>query len=191
MTTTIAYNKRKKSSSIVPFEIIEQRILLIRGQKVLLSNHLAELYQVKHKVLMQSVRRNLKRFPNDFMFQLSPAEFKNLKSQFVTSSWGGIRKQPYAFTEHGVAMLSSILNSDRAIQVNIEIMRTFTRLRNLLLTNKELAEKLKELEKKYDEQFKVVFEALHQLLTPPEKPKHPFGFTIEEPKIPYQKKYLQ
>ncbi|MEW5798400.1 MAG: ORF6N domain-containing protein [Bacteroidota bacterium] len=191
MTTTIAYKKRKKSSSIVPFEIIEQHILFIRGQKVLLSNHLAELYQVKHKVLMQSVRRNLKRFPDDFMFQLSPAEFKNLKSQFVTSSWGGIRKQPYAFTEHGVAMLSSILNSDRAIQVNIEIMRTFTRLRNLLLTNKELAEKLKELEKKYDEQFKVVFEALRQLLTPPEKPKHPFGFTIEEPRIPYQKKYRQ
>jgi hypothetical protein len=175
----------KKTQSIVPVEIIEKHILLFRGQKVLLSSHLSELYQVKHKALMQSVRRNIKRFPDDFLFQLTPKEFKILKSQFVTSSWGGIRKLPYAFTEQGVAMLSSVINSDRAIQVNIEIMRTFVKLRKILATNKDLARKIRKLEEKYDGQFKIVFEALHQLITPPEKPRRPFGFSVEEPKVPY------
>ena len=111
-----------------------------------------------------------------------------MKSQFVTSSWGGMRKRPFAFTEHGVAMLSSILNSDRAINVNIEIMRTFTRLRNILSTNKKLSEKLKELEKKYDEQFSIIFNAIDQMMQPPEKPKRPFGFSVEEPIVPYKVK---
>ncbi len=173
-------------------EIIEKRILLIRGQRVLLSLDLAPLYEVEHKVLMQAVRRNLDRFPDDFMFQLTQEEFAILKSQFVTSSgvkgthWGGIRKLPFAFTEQGVAMLSSVLHSKRAVRVNIEIMRAFVRLRQLLATHKDLAGKLEELEKKYDEQFAVVFRAIRQLMTPPEPPpKRRIGFGVEEPKAHY------
>ena len=170
-----------RPKSIIPIELIEKRILQMRGHNVLLSIHLAELYQVENKVLMQSVRRNLKRFPKDFLFQLTHKEYKNLKSQIVTSSWGGTRKLPFAFTEHRVAMLSSVLNSDRAIQVNIEIIRTFVKLRKIFSTHKNLARKLLRLEKKYDEQFKMVFEAIHKILMPPEKPKRPIGFIVEEP----------
>jgi hypothetical protein len=128
-------------------EFIERRIHLIRGQKVLLGQSLADLYSVSTKILIQAVKRNKDRFPPDFMFQLTMDEFKNLKSQFVTSSWGGVRKLPYAFTELGVAMLSSVLNSDRAIQMNIFIMRAFVKLRELLATDKELAEKIALLER--------------------------------------------
>jgi hypothetical protein len=132
---------------------------------------------VEPKVLVQAVKRNSDRFPADFMFQLSNQEFSNLKSQFVTSSWGGIRRaNPYAFKEQGVAMLSCVLRSKRAVQVNIEIMRTFVRLRQMLASNTQLARKLKSLEKKYDEQLRVVFEAIYILMETPEKKKGEIGF---------------
>lgn len=149
----------------------------------MLSHHLAVLYEVEPRVLNQAVKRNLSRFPEDFMFQLSQDEFANLKSQFVISSWGGIRTAPYAFTEQGVAMLSSVLRSERAIQVNIEIMRAFVRLRQMLASNAELSQKLIALEKKYDIRFKAVFEAIHELMAPPEtKKKRPIGFAPWEKK---------
>ena len=155
---------------------IESRIFFIRGQKVMPSTHLAELYEVEPRILLQAVKRNSERFPPDFMFQLTLQEITNLKSQFVTSSWGGRRVMPYAFTEQGVAMLSSVLNSKRAIQVNIQIMRTYTKLREMLLTHKELQRKIEEMGKKYDHQFKIVFDAIKQLLTPPVKPRRKIGF---------------
>jgi hypothetical protein len=162
----------KHPHSLIPRERIEEHIYLLRGEKVILSTDLARLYQVAPRVLVQAVKRNADRFPNDFMFQLSNEEFHNLKSQFVTSSWGGLRRAtPYAFTEQGVAMLSSVLRSKRAVHVNIEIMRAFVRLRRLLASNEELARKLAILEKKYDAQFKVVFDAIRELMSPPE-PKH-------------------
>jgi hypothetical protein len=144
----------------------------------MLSTHLAELYEVEPRVLVQAVKRNMERFPDDFMFQLNDQEFGNLKSQIVTSSWGGLRRAaPYAFTEQGVAMLSSVLHSARAIHVNIEIMRAFVRLRQMLVSNAELARKLATLERKYDAQFKIVFDAIRELMTPPEpKKKRPIGF---------------
>ncbi|NWF52847.1 MAG: ORF6N domain-containing protein, partial [Nitrospirae bacterium] len=155
--------------AIIPVEIIEKKILLIRGEKVMLDADLAELYGVETKILVRAVKRNIDRFPSDFMIQLNKKEFENLRFQFGTSSrWGGRRYLPYAFTEQGVAMLSSVLNSDRAIKVNIEIMRAFVRLRQLLASNKELARRLDELEKKYDAQFKAVFDAIRQLMIPPE-----------------------
>lgn len=162
------------AQSIVPVERIEKSILLIRGQKVMLDKDLADLYGVKTKVLNQAVTRNLKRFPDDFMFCLTRQEVANLKSHFVTSSWGGTRKLPRVFTEQGVAMLSSVLRSERAIQVNIEIMRTFVRLRRMLAGHEELARKLAALEKKYDRQFKVVFDAIRELMAP----KRPKGRSI-------------
>jgi hypothetical protein len=172
----------KKPAIMVP-EVIERRILLIRGQKVLLDKDLALLYGVQTRDLNKAVRRNIDRFPGDFMFQLTQGEFENLKYQFGTSSWGGTRKLPLAFTEQGVAMLSSVLRSRRAIHVNVEIMRTFVRLREILATHKDLARKLEELEKKYDEQFRVVFEAIRQLMAPSEPPpKRRIGFGVEEPK---------
>ncbi|MEN8264432.1 MAG: ORF6N domain-containing protein [Nitrospirota bacterium] len=157
-------------NKIIPLAVIERRIIFIRGQKVMLSTDLAELYGVEPKVLVQAIKRNSERFPSDFMFQLTNQEFTNLKSQFVTSSWGGIRRaNPYAFTEQGVAMLSCVLRSKRAVQVNIEIMRAFVRIRKMLVSNTALACKLKALERKYDEQFKVVFEAIYQLMDASEK----------------------
>jgi len=162
---------------LVLSERVEKRILLLRGQKVMLSTDLAELYEVEPKVLVRAVKRNIDRFPDDFMFQLTLQEVRNLKSQIVTSSWGGIRRAPpYAFTEQGVAMLSSVLRSKRAVQVNIEIMRAFVRLRQILSSHKDLARKLKELERKYDAQFKVVFDAIRQLMTPPPPKPRRIGF---------------
>jgi hypothetical protein len=161
---------------------IEDTIEFLRGHKVILSSHLAQLYEVEHKALMQAVQRNKERFPEDFMFQLTQEEFMNLKSQSVTSSWGGIRKRPYAFTEQGVAMLSGILKSPRAIRVNIEIMRAFVRLRRILTAHQDLARKVAELETKYDDKFAIVFEAIRQLMTPPEPDKKKIGFRVEEPK---------
>jgi len=168
---------------------IEHQIFQIRGQKVMLSPHLAELYGVETRVLVQAVKRNIDRFPEDFMFQLTKDEFEDLKSQIVISSWGGIRRAtPYGFTEQGVAMLSSVLRSKRAVQVNIEIMRAFVRLRQMLAENKELKQKLDELEKKYDEQFQVVFEAIRQLMAPPETSGKKIGFEVKERKARYGKK---
>ena len=167
-----------KKQTVIPLERIETRIFLLRGQKVMLSTDLAELYEVEPRALVQAVKRNIERFPGDFMFQLSAPEFENLKSQFVISSWGGLRRAvPYAFTEQGVAMLSSVLHSKRAVRVNIEIMRAFVRLRQMLASNVGLARKLAALEKKYDAQFRVVFDAIRELMTPPEpKKKRPIGF---------------
>jgi len=185
--------------SLVPADRIEKAILLVRRQKVMLDADLARLYGVETKVLVQAVKRNIERFPEDFMFQLnkeeadflrsqivtlekgrgqlSREEFDDLRSQSVTSSdWGGRRYPPYAFTEQGVAMLSSVLRSQRAVQVNIEIMRAFIRLRQMLASHAELARKLDALEKKYDAQFKDVFEAIRQLMAPPEKKRRAIGF---------------
>jgi hypothetical protein len=146
---------------------IESKIYLIRGLKVLLDSDLAFLYGVDTRVLNQAVRRNLERFPADFMFQLSEIEWSFLKSQFVTSKTGrgGKQKMPFVFTEYGVAMLSSVLKSERAIQVNISIMRTFGRLREILESNKELAKRLSELESRSDDQFKEVFQAIRELMS--------------------------
>ncbi len=161
-------------------ETIGQKIYLIRGQKVMLSMHLANLYRVEARVLIQSVKRNISRFPEDFMFQLTDEEYEILKSQIVISSWGGTRRsRPYAFTEQGIAMLSSVLRSKRAIQVNIAIMRAFVKLRQILSTHKELARKLKQLERKtekHDTEIQAVFEAIMQLMKPPEQPKRKIGF---------------
>jgi len=154
----------------MPAEVIEKRIFMLRGHKVMMSTDLARLYGVAPKVLVQAVRRNIERFPSDFMFQLSFQEVRNLKSQFVTSSWGGVRRAlPYAFTEQGVAMLSSVLRSKRAILVNIAIMRAFVKLRELVASRKELAAKLAELERKvasHDGHIKSLFQAIRQLMEP-------------------------
>ena len=163
---------------MVQQEVIEGKIYTIRGHKAMLSTDLAELYEVEPRVLVQAVKRNIDRFPSDFMFQLNEIEFENLKSQIVTSSWGGMRRaNPYAFTEQGVAMLSSVLHSKRAIQVNIVIMRAFVKLREMLTAHKDLARKLDKMEKKNDAQFKVVFDAIRQLMEPPvPKKKGKIGF---------------
>jgi hypothetical protein len=169
--------------SIIPTEFIENKIYFIRGEKVMLSIHLAELYDVEPRALVQAVKRNIERFPEDFMFQLTKEELDNLKSQIVISSWGGMRRAtPYAFTEQGIAMLSSILHSKRAIEVNIQIMRAFVKLREMISSHKDLAKKLENLEKKYDAQFKIVFDAIHQLMAPPEKQVRKIGFKIEKEK---------
>jgi hypothetical protein len=173
------------SASLVPAELIERRILFLRGEKVMLDLDLAGLYGVETKVLNQAVRRNLERFPSDFMFQLTRQEWvANLKSQSVTSSFdhGGRRIPPFAFTEQGVAMLSTVLSSPRAVQVNIAIMRTFVQLRQMLSSNTELARKLDALEKKYDAQFKVVFEAIRQLMKPEGRtqPRRQMGFSAAQ-----------
>ena len=161
----------------------------MRGEKVLLDRDLAELYDVETKALKQAVRRNTKRFPADFMFELTKEEFENWRSQFVTSKRDrmGLRYRPMAFTEQGVAMLSSVLRSERAIEVNIAIMRAFVQLRKMVATHKDLERKLAALEKKYDAQFKVVFEAIYQLMTPPEKPRRKIGFGIKESRATYGK----
>ncbi len=173
--------------AIVPTEVIEGRIYLIRGHKIMLDSDLAELYGITTKVLVQAVKRNMKRFPADFMFQLTNQEVANLRSQIVTSSWGGRRYIPYTFTEQGVAMLSSVLNSDRAIEVNIQIMRVFVKLREMIASNKELSKRFDELEKKYDAQFRVVFDAIRQLMTPPAPGEKKIGFRLRERSARYRK----
>jgi phage regulator Rha-like protein len=171
-------------SDLLPQEIIESKIFFIRGKRVMLDKDLAVLYGVQAKVLNQAVKRNIRRFPDDFLFQLMQEEAVELsRSQFVTLKRGyNIKYSPYAFTENGVAMLSGILNSKRAITVNIQIMRTFTKLREMLATHKDLRQKIEEMEKKYDYQFKAVFEAIKQLLEPPVKPKRKVGFLREKEK---------
>jgi hypothetical protein len=156
----------EESKLLIPDELIMNKIYLIRGQKVMLDNDLAELYAVETRRLNEQVKRNIDRFPEDFMFQLDSAEFENLKSQFATSRWGGRRKLPYAFTEHGVLMLSSILSSERAIKVNIQIMRIYTRLRQMLLLHQDILIRLDQIEHKlagHDDNILLIFEYLHQL----------------------------
>jgi phage regulator Rha-like protein len=150
----------------IPDEVVMSKIYLIRNKKVMLDMDLAELYEVETKQLKRAVRRNISRFPEDFMFELSDAEFTDLRSQSGTSSWGGVRYAPMAFTEQGVAMLSSVLNSERAISVNIQIIRIFTKMREILSTHKEILQKLEQLEKKdveQDEKLMLIFEYLKQL----------------------------
>jgi hypothetical protein len=157
------------SEALLPVERIETVIFFVRGERVILDAHIATLYGVEVKRLNEAVKRNLDRFPQDFMFQLTPDEISNLRYQFGTSSWGGRRYLPYAFTEQGVAMLSGVLRSERAVKVNVEIMRAFVRLRRMINEQAELARKLDALEERYDEQFKVVFDALRELMAPPEE----------------------
>lgn len=176
--------KKTPTGSMVPVERIEKGILLVRGEKVLLDFDLAALYEVETRTLVQAVKRNAERFPEDFMFQLSQEELEIWRSQFVMSNPGakmGLRRPPYAFTEQGVAMLSSVLRSERAVAVNIEIMRTFVRLREMLASHEQLSRKLAALERKYDEQFKVVFDAIRQLMSPPPTPaKRKIGFHVKD-----------
>ena len=167
-------------TTTVPIERITSKVYLIRGQKVMLDRDLAELYEVETSQLKRSVRRNVKRFPKDFMFDLTKDEWTDLRCQFGTSSWGGVRYIPMAFTEQGVAMLSSVLKSKRAIKVNIQIMRAFIQLRQMLSTHKELKIKIEIIEKKYDQQFQVVFDAIKQLLEADAKPRKKIGFTVKE-----------
>jgi hypothetical protein len=191
---------KNKMQVVAPYKI-ENKIYWIRGKKVMLDSDLAELYQVPTKRLNEAVKRSIKRFPQDFMFRLNDQEVEiwkfqigepnsDLRSQFATSSsrpqiatleaeHGGRRYYPYVFTEQGVAMLSSVLNSERAIQVNIQIMRTFTKIREMLASNKELREKIEKLERKYNQQFKIVFSAIKQLLATEEKPKNKIGFRTQ------------
>ena len=195
--TTAESNTSASDQLVAPLQtLIGGRIMVLREQRVMLDADLAELYGVQTKVLVQAVKRNLSRVPADFMFQLSSDEFKTLRSQTVTSknARGGRRSAPYAFTEQGVAMLSSVLNSPRAIGVNIEIMRTFVRVRELAATHSELAKRLSELEEKTElvsmqhdtfsrntrNQLKQVFDALRELMTPPNPPKRPIGFVTPQ-----------
>jgi hypothetical protein len=166
-------------NSDVATQSIERSIRIIRGQKVLLDIDLANLYGVSVGRLNEQVRRNLVRFPADFMFQLDEKEATNLKSQFAISSWGGRRSTPLAFTEQGVAMLSSVLRSPRAVAVNVEIMRAFVRLRRLLESNVELSRRLDALERPYDGKFRAIFDAIRELMTPPRKPAKRIGFQLK------------
>ena len=178
-------------SELVSQNLVEQKIYFLRGKKVMLSEDLAKLYGVQAKVLNQAVRRNIERFPKDFMFQLTTEEMTSLRSQFVTLEMGRGRYSKflsYAFTEQGVAMLSSVLKSKKAIRVNIEIMRAFARLREILAANKDFARRLGELERKFnahDHQFQAVFDAIKELMKAPEKPKRRIGF-LEEPRAVYR-----
>ncbi|MFA5829989.1 MAG: ORF6N domain-containing protein [Candidatus Gracilibacteria bacterium] len=175
---------------IIPNEIIETKIFFVRGRKVIMDKDLAILYEVPTKQLNQAVKRNISRFPEDFMFQLNESEAgvlesgidlvqaNNLRSQFVTSSYGGRRYRPYVFTEQGIAMLSSVLKSERAIQVNIQIMRTFIKLREMLSSNKALRDRIEKIEKKYDNRFKIVFKMIKQLIDE-EKSQQGIGFRLQ------------
>ena len=172
------------STALISTERIETRIFLMRGKKVMLDKDLAELYEVKPIVLRQQVKRNKERFPDDFMFQLTSKEVENKVSQNVIPSKQGLGGHlPYAFTEQGVAMLSSILRSKRAVQVNIQIMRTFTKLREMIESHKDLKRKIEDMEKKYDGQFQIVFEAIKQLIEPEIKPKRKIGFYVSDEEI--------
>ncbi len=169
-------------SSLVPTEVIEKKIYLMRGKKVMLDRDLAELYEVETSQLKRQVRRNIERFPEDFMFELSKEELENWRCQFGISNSVkmGLRYQPMVFTEQGVAMLSSVLTSKRAINVNIQIMRTFTKLREMIATHKDLLKKVEDMEKKYDHQFTIVFDALKQLIIQEDQPKKKIGFHADD-----------
>ncbi len=177
------------SKEIISIERIAQAIHWIRGEKVLLDSNLAKLYGVTTGNLNKAVRRNAKRFPVDFMFRLSTGKVRNLRFQFGISSWGGRRALPYAFTEQGVAMLSSVLNSERAVRVNIAIMRAFVKLRRMLDTNCELTQRFSELEQrvgKHDEEIAAILEAIRQLMMAPEKPRREIGFHVREDAARYR-----
>jgi ORF6N domain len=165
--------KTSPKGEIVPKERVAASIYIVRGQKIMFDSDLAILYGVETKAFNQAVRRNSNRFPEDFMFQLTEEELKNLRSQSVTSSWGGRRYHPFAFTEHGVAMLSSVLRSKRAVQINIDIMRTFVRIRQMLTTSEELGHKVAQ----HDRHIAVLVEHVQRLLTPAPVKKKPMGFT--------------
>lgn len=169
---------RTLSKQAIPLSRIENKILFLRGQKVLLSSDLALLYEVPVRALLQAVKRNRSRFPSDFMFQLKTKELQNsrVQSGTLSASHGGRRYRPYAFTEHGVAMLSSVLRSDRAVQVNIAIMRAFLQLRSMLATHDDLRRKIIEMEKRYDSKFHAVFATLRQMLETPIPPRRQIGF---------------
>jgi hypothetical protein len=172
--------QRKASGELIPTERIEGRILLVRGHKVILDSDLAELYGVSTKRLNEQVKRNLDRFPEDFCFQLSPEETTLLRSQIATSRWGGRRYPPYAFTEHGAIMAANLINSPIAVKTSVLVVRAFVRLREILGTHKDLARKLEQLEKKYDAQFRVVFDAIRELMSPPDEPrKGKIGYLAE------------
>jgi hypothetical protein len=175
--TFLSYFHRM-NTVLITSDLIASKIYLLRGERVLLDVDLALLYGVKAKRLKEAVRRNLGRFPEDFMFQLSVEEWQNLRSQIASSSWGGQRYPPYAFSEQGVAMLSSVLRSTTAINLNNAIMRTFVGLRKWMQSNKELATKIPQLENKYDSQFKVVFDAIRQLIQQ-DKEIRPIGFKVQ------------
>lgn len=168
-------------TAIASAQNIENRIYMLRGQKVILDADLADLYEVETKVLVRAMKRNSDRFPSDFMFQLTREECTNLRFQFGTSSWGGRRYLPYAFTEQGVAMLSSVLRSQRAIQVNIAIMRTFVEMRKMLFSYADLCRRIDALESRYDDQFRIIFDALRQLMAPPSSPENEqrIGFRLD------------
>ena len=168
---------KAQSASIIPIERIAAQIYLIRGEQVMLDSDLAELYDVPTKRLNEQVSRNLGRFPEDFMFQLTPEEFANLKSQIATPSWGGRRTPPRVFTEHGVAMLSAVLRSQQAVAVSLAIVRAFVKLRRVLVTNEELARRVAQ----HDQEIAILFEHIQGLLEPPELPKkHPIGFRVTD-----------
>jgi ORF6N domain-containing protein len=175
---------------LIPVSRIAQRILFLRGQKVILDSDLAALYGLETRALKQAVRRNRNRFPDDFLFELSPREVENVVSQFVIPNrrkFGGA--VPMAFTEQGIAMLSSVLNSDRAVSVNIAIMRAFVKLRETLESNRELARKFSELEKrvgKHDDEIAAIIDAIRQLMTPPERPRREIGFHVREKAARYR-----
>ena len=173
---------------IVSIEQISGRIYFIRGQRVMLDRDLANLYGVETKRLKEQVRRNIERFPDDFMFELTKNEFEILRSQFATSSWGGLRYAPMAFTEHGVLMISSVLKNDKAVQVNIQIMRAFIKFRAMLSAHKDLDRKIEEMERKYNNRFQIVFETLDQLINVKDKTKKKIGFTVKEKQGEYGKK---
>lgn len=177
--------KMERKDVGIPIERIQKAIFLIRGQKVMLDKDLAELYVVSTSVLNKAVTRNIDRFPPDFMFRLTSEEFSDLKFHFGTSSWGGTRKLPRVFTEQGVAMLSSVLKSKRAISVNIQIMRAFTQLRQMLSTHEDLRRKIEDMEEKYDHQFKIVFDAIKQFLKTEDMPKKRIGFEVKERAVVY------
>jgi hypothetical protein len=169
---------------VVPLERVERSILILRGHRVILDSDLAALYGVETRRLNEQVRRNEARFPEDFAFQLTPEEFDNLKSQFATSSghWGGRRKLPFAFTEHGALMAASVLNSPKAVEMSILVVRAFVRLRQILASNRQLAAKLNELEQKiaaHDKNIVALFQTVRSLMAVPEKPKRRIGFGRE------------
>ena len=174
------YKNMNKDEALIPIERIEQKIYQIRSQKVMLDSDLAAIYGVSTRAFNQAVKRNMKRFPEDFMFQLTIEELEAMRSQIVTASKRNVRFPPYAFTEHGAIMAANILNSERAVEASVQVVRAFVKLRQLLASNADLARKFEALEKKYDAQFKVVFDAIRKLMMPPDAPKGKIGFVGEK-----------
>jgi len=177
---------KKQIDSLVPAERIERSILMIRGRKVMLDRDLASLYGVETRILNQAVSRNIKRFPPDFMFELNREEIMRISQTVISSADIKFSKKVRAYTEQGVAMLSSVLRSEQAVEINIAIMRTFVKLRQMLETHAKFAEKMEEMESKYDEQFRVVFEVLNELMAPPQPKRKKIGFSVREPRAKYR-----